>query len=389
MSDTKHAQFATQVIHAGEQKDPAYNAIMPPVVTASSFIKDNIGAQQEFGYSRGENPTRHALESCLAELEGGAGAIACASGMAATASVMELLPRDAHVIVTASVYGGTFRLLEECRSKTSGFTTSYVDLNDLTAVEAAIQDNTALIWIESPTNPLLKLVDMQAVADLAKKHQILTCVDNTFSSPWNQQPIKFGIDLVMHSTSKYVGGHSDLIGGAVIAANTELHKRLQYIAMAVGAIQGPFDSYLALRGLKTLDLRMQRQSSNAQTIAKHLEQHPAIEQVFYPGLPSHPQHELCKQQMKTGGAVVSIRLKGGLEEAKAVIGRLRYFVLADSLGGVESMINHAFTMSHGGMPVEEKYAVGITEGFLRLSVGAEAVEDLIAELDHALEAIAN
>ena len=382
------AKFATQVIHAGEQKDPAYNAIMPPIVTASSFVRPNIDEPAgPFGYSRGENPTRHALETCLAALEGGVGAIACGSGMAATASVMELLPKDAHVIVSDSVYGGTFRLLEQCRTKTSGFTTTYVDLNDLATIEASIQDNTALIWIETPTNPLLKLVDLEAIAQLARKHDLLTCVDNTFNSPWNQQPIRYGIDLVMHSTSKYVGGHSDLIGGAVVASTEELNERLQYIAMSVGAIQGPFDSYQALRGLKTLDLRMQRQSENALKIAEHLEQHPAIDKVIYPGLPSHPQHELCKRQMRSGGAVVTIQLKGGLEEAKHVIGRMQYFVLADSLGGVESMINHSFTMSHGSVPEEEKLATGITEGLLRLSVGAEAVEDLIAELDYALDGI--
>ena len=300
---------------------------------------------------------------------------------------MELLPKDAHVIVSDSVYGGTFRLLEQCRTKTSGFTTTYVDLNDLATIEASIQDNTALIWIETPTNPLLKLVDLEAIAQLARKHDLLTCVDNTFNSPWNQQPIRYGIDLVMHSTSKYVGGHSDLIGGAVVASTEELNERLQYIAMSVGAIQGPFDSYQALRGLKTLDLRMQRQSENALKIAEHLEQHPAIDKVIYPGLPSHPQHELCKRQMRSGGAVVTIQLKGGLEEAKHVIGRMQYFVLADSLGGVESMINHSFTMSHGSVPEEEKLATGITEGLLRLSVGAEAVEDLIAELDYALDGI--
>lgn len=385
---SSNAKFATQVIHAGEQKDPAYNAIMPPIVTASSFVRPNIGESAgDFGYSRGENPTRHAFETCLAALEGGTGAIACGSGMAATASVMELLPKDAHVIVSDSVYGGTFRLLEECRSKTSGFTTSYVDLNDIAAIEAAIQDNTALIWIETPTNPLLKLVDLAAITAVARKHALLTCVDNTFNSPWNQQPIRFGVDLVMHSTSKYVGGHSDLIGGAVVAATEELHKRLQYIAMSVGAIQGPFDSYQALRGLKTLDLRMQRQSDNAQQIAVHLEQHPAIEKVYYPGLPSHPQHDLCKQQMRCGGAVVTVQLRGGLEEAKHAVGRMQYFVLADSLGGVESMINHPFTMSHGSVPENEKLASGITEGLLRLSIGAEAVEDLIAELDYALKGI--
>ncbi|WP_293266921.1 aminotransferase class I/II-fold pyridoxal phosphate-dependent enzyme [Neptunomonas sp.] len=384
---SKTAQFSTKVIHAGEQTDPAYNAIITPIVTASSFVKPNIDASAQFSYSRGENPTRHALETCLASLEGGVGAVACASGMAATATVMELLPKDAHVIVTDSVYGGTFRLLEDCRSKTSGFTTTYVDLNDRKAVEASIQDNTALIWIETPTNPLLKLVDLEAIAKIAHKYNILSCVDNTFSSPWNQQPLLHGIDLVMHSTSKYIGGHSDLIGGAVVASNEELFTQLKFVSMAVGAIQGPFDSYLALRGLKTLDLRMQRQSDNALVIACHLEKHKSIEAVFYPGLKSHPQHNLCRRQMVSGGAVIAIRLLGGLEETKRFIARLHYFVLADSLGGVESMINHSFSMSHGGMPAKDKEAAGITENLLRLSVGAESVEDLLNELDYALEVI--
>ncbi len=382
-----NAQFSTKVIHSGEQKDPAYNAIMPPIFTASSFIKPSINESEDFSYSRVSNPTRNALETCMAELESGSGAIACASGMAAISTVMELLSKDAHVIVTDSVYGGTFRLLEDCRSKTSGFSVSYVDLNDIEAVTAQIQENTQLIWIETPTNPLLKLVDLDAIAKVAQEHQILTCVDNTFSSPWNQQPILHGIDLVMHSTSKYVGGHSDLIGGTVIASTPELFEKLKFSSMAIGAIQGPFDSYLALRGLKTLDLRMERQSTNALLIARHLEQHPCIEKVFYPGLESHNQHELCKRQMKSGGAVVSICLRGGLNAVKTFTSNLQYFVLADSLGGVESMINHSYTMSHGGMPAKEKAASGITENLLRLSVGAESVLDLIKELDDALHQI--
>ncbi len=381
------SQFPTQVIHAGEQKDPAYNSIITPIFTASSFIKSNIDESNKFSYSRSENPTRYALETCLASLEGGVGALACASGMAAISTIIELLPKDAHIIVTDSVYGGTYRLLENNRSRTSGLKTTYLDLNDIETVEANIREDTALIWIETPTNPLLKLIDLQAIAKLAHKHKILSCVDNTFSSPWNQQPIHHGIDLVMHSTSKYVGGHSDLIGGAVIASNKELFERLQCISVAVGAIQGPFDSYLALRGLKTLDLRMQRQSDNALIIARYLEKHINIEDVFYPGLESHPQYDLCVRQMTSGGAVIAIRLAGGIAEVKKFIKHLHYFVLAESLGGVESMINHSYTMSHGGMPIKDKEAAGVTENLLRLSVGAESVEDLLKELDHALEAI--
>ena len=384
----KPRHFATRTIHAGEQFEVADNAIFPAIVTASSFIKRGLDDTPDYSYSRVGNPTRHAYETCVAALEEGVGAVACASGVNATATVLELLPKDAHVVVMNGVYGGTFRILEDYRSRTSGLTTTYVDLNDLDAVAAAIKPETRLIWIESPTNPLLHLVDIKAVCDLARTRGILTCIDNTFCSPWNQRPITLGVDLVMHSASKYIGGHSDLTGGVVVAASEDLHRQLRRISMAIGAVQGPFDCYLALRGLKTLDVRMERQCANALEVARRLEGHPQVEQVYYPGLPSHPQHELCKRQMRSGGAVVAMKVKGDRAALNRLVETLQIFVLADSLGGVESMINHSWTMSHCSMSPEQKGAMGISENLLRLSVGIEAVADLIDDLETALGALA-
>ena len=387
MSD-KPRNFATRTIHAGEQSSVADNAIFPAIVTSSSFIKRGLDDNPEYAYSRVSNPTRHAYETCVAALEEGVGAVACASGVGATATVLELLSKDAHVVVMNGVYGGTFRLLEDYRGRTSGLTTTYVDLNDVEAVAAAIRPETQLIWIESPTNPLLHLVDIKAVCELARERGVMTCIDNTFCSPWNQQPITLGVDLVMHSASKYIGGHSDLTGGVVVAANHELLGRLRKISMAVGAIQGPFDCYLALRGLKTLDVRMERQSANALRVAQFLEQHPQVEQVYYPGLESHPQHDLCKRQMRTGGAVVALRIKGDRAAVNRLVEALSIFVLADSLGGVESMINHSWSMSHNSLSPEQKGVMGISENLLRLSIGIEDYRDLIEDLDAALKASA-
>lgn len=387
MSD-KPRNFATRTIHAGEQSSVADNAIFPAIVTSSSFIKRGLDDSPEYAYSRVSNPTRHAYETCVAALEEGVGAVACASGVSATATVLELLSKDAHVVVMNGVYGGTFRLLEDYRGRTSGLTTTYVDLNDVEAVAAAIRPETQLIWIESPTNPLLHLVDIKAVCELARDRGVMTCIDNTFCSPWNQQPITLGVDLVMHSASKYIGGHSDLTGGVVVAANHELLGRLRKISMAVGAIQGPFDCYLALRGLKTLDVRMERQSANALRVAQFLEQHPQVEQVYYPGLESHPQHDLCKRQMRTGGAVVALRIKGDRAAVNRLVEALSIFVLADSLGGVESMINHSWSMSHNSLSPEQKGVMGISENLLRLSIGIEDYRDLIEDLEGALKASA-
>ena len=381
----KSNKIATIAIHGGNQTDKGNNAIFPPIVTASSFIQPNLGESGEFFYSRCGNPTRNAYETALAELEGGIYATATASGMAATSLALEVLSKDAHVIVMSSVYGGTYRLFESLRTRTSGLEFSYVNLNDLDAVTAEIRDNTALIWIETPTNPLLELVDVEAICDLAKQHNITTCVDNTFSTAWNQRPFDLGADMVMLSTSKYIGGHSDVIGGALITNNPELATQINAYKTTVGAIASPFDSYLALRGLKTLDVRMERHCANALKVAKFLENHPKIAEVHYPGLASHPQHALCQRQMKTGGAVVTIRLAGGEEQVRQFIAKLRYFVLAESLGGVESMINHTASMSHGSVPKQEREAMGIYFETLRLSIGIEDADDLIDDLQQALE----
>lgn len=387
MSNDQAGRFATSAVHGGNQQSVADNAVFPAIVTSSSFAKRGLDDAPDYAYGRVGNPTRHAYESCLAELEGGCGAIACASGMAATNTVLELLPKDSHILVMAGAYGGTFRLIEDYRGRSAGLEASYVDLNDTQAMRAALRDNTRLIWIESPTNPLLKLVDLEQVTQFAREHGLLTCIDNTFGSPWNQRPLAFGVDLVMHSASKYIGGHSDLIGGIVVAADDSHMATLRSVAMATGAIQGPFDCYLALRGLKTLSIRMERQTANADRLARFLDGHPRVESVFYPGLENHPQQDLCERQMRSGGAVVSVKLKAPREAMDTFIAKLELFVLADSLGGVESMINHSYSMSHGSMSHEQKGAQGITENLFRLSAGIEDIDDLIADLERALDAV--
>ncbi|ELB7347790.1 trans-sulfuration enzyme family protein [Klebsiella michiganensis] len=384
---TKTKDIATLAVHAGNKSDPVTNAIFTPIVTASSFIKPNLYEGGDFCYSRVSNPTRQAYESALAELESGIYATATASGMAATNIVMELLPKDAHIIAMKGVYGGTWRLFEKLKTRTTGATISYIDLNDEQSLMAAIQENTALIWIETPTNPLLELVDIAKVCRIAKARAITTCVDNTFASAWNHKPLEMGADMVMLSTSKYIGGHSDLIGGAVITNNETLASKLDFIKTTIGSIASPFDAYLALRGMKTLDLRMARQCGNALRVAEYLENHPAIASVYYPGLPSHPQHALCRQQMRSGGAVVTATLKGDIQSLKRFIGGLHYFVLAESLGGVESMINHSASMSHGSMSKEEREAIGVYDTTLRFSVGIEHIDDLLQDLDSAFAAM--
>jgi cystathionine gamma-lyase len=383
----KSTKIATIAIHGGNQHDKGNNAIFPPITTASTFIQPNLGEGGDYCYSRCSNPTRHAYETALAALESGIYATATASGMAATSLVLELLPKDAHIIVMCGVYGGTYRLFERLRKHTSGLNCSYVDLNDIDAVNALINDGTKLIWIETPTNPLLTLVDIEQVCQLAKSKNIMTCVDNTFASAWNQRPLELGADMVMLSTSKYIGGHSDLIGGAVITNKPDLAEKLEFLKTTVGAIASPFDSYLALRGMKTLDVRMERHCKNAQLIAEYLELHPKVKEVHYPGLSSHPQYQLCKKQMRSGGAVVTVRLAGDRDDVMKFLSQLNYFVLAESLGGVESMINHSASMSHGSMTPEERESIGIYETTLRLSIGIEDVMDLQTDLENALELI--
>lgn len=376
--------IATILIHGGKKQDTVNHAIFPAITTASTFVQQSLTEHGEYCYSRCSNPTRYVYETLLAEIEGGSYATATASGVAASSLVLNLLPKDSHIIAMKGVYGGTFRLFERVSTINSGHQIDYVDLNNLDEVKTKIKDNTRLIWIESPTNPLLELVDINAICSLAKEHNILTCVDNTFATAWNQKPLELGADLVMLSASKYIGGHSDLIGGAVITQREDLASRLDFLKTTLGAIASPFDAYLALRGLKTLALRMAAQCSNAAQVAKYLSTHPKVEQVYYPGLPSHPQYELCKKQMRTGGAVVTIKLAGDIEDTKVFLSKVKYFVLAESLGGVESMVNHSATMSHGSMTKEERESIQVFDTTLRLSVGIEDITDLLNDLENAL-----
>ncbi|WP_319925372.1 trans-sulfuration enzyme family protein [Xenorhabdus littoralis] len=349
------------------------------------FYTKKLSEHGEYCYSRCSNPTRHAYETLLAEIESGIYATATASGVAATALVLNLLPKESHIIAMKGVYGGTFRLFEQVAIENNGHQFDYTDLNNLTEIESKIKDNTRLIWIESPTNPLLELVDIKRICSFAKKHNILTCVDNTFATAWNQKPLELGADIVMLSASKYIGGHSDLIGGAVITHRNDLANRLNFLKTTIGAIASPFDAYLALRGLKTLALRMSAQCANALEIANFLKSHSKIEQIYYPGLTTHPHYSICQEQMRTGGAVVTIKLKGDLEDTKKFLSKLRYFVLAESLGGIESMVNHSATMSHGSMTKKAREEIGIYDTVLRLSVGIEDIRDLLADLRKALE----
>ena len=379
--------MATLAIHAGSHVPKAHNAVMPPIVTSSSFSQVDINSNEKYCYSRCSNPTRNAYEEALTELEGGIYATATSSGMAATSLALELLEKDSHVIVVEGVYGGTYRIFEKLKKKTTGLRTSYVNMIDLEKLEKlVIEEETKMIWLETPSNPLLHLVDIAKICEIAKRHQTITCVDNTFATAWNQRPLSLGADIVMLSTSKYIGGHSDLIGGALITNRSDLAEELDFIKTTVGAVASPFDSYLALRGLKTLDLRMTKQCSNALKIATHFENHSKIREVYYPGLSSHPQNDLCKRQMKSGGAVVTIRLDCESDGIRSFLSKLKYFVLAESLGGIESMINHTASMSHGSMSPSELEAIGIYESTLRLSIGAEDPFDLIEDIEAALTA---
>ena len=380
--------FATRTIHAGQEPDPATGAIMTPIYTTSTFVQSSPGVHKGYDYARSKNPTRMGYERCVADLESGTRGYAFASGLAAASTILELLDAGAHVIATDDLYGGCYRLFERVRKRSMGLEITYVDMTDPGAVEAAIRSNTAMIWVETPTNPLLKLVDLAAVATIGKRHGILTVADNTFASPWIQRPIEFGFDIVFHSATKYLNGHSDMIGGiAVVGENAELAERLGFLQNAIGGIQGPFDSFLALRGVKTLALRMQRHSENGLELAGWLEKHPKIESVRYPGLPSHAQHALAKRQMAAGQAgMISVVVKGGIGAAKAMLERTQLFALAESLGGVESLIEHPAIMTHATIPAEDRRARGIADGLVRLSAGIEDVEDLRADLEDALKA---
>ena len=388
MNKSNRAGFATRCVHAGQSPDPATGAVMMPIYATSTYVQDSPGVHKGYEYSRTQNPTRMAFERCIADLENGAQGYAFASGLAAIATILDCLDHGAHVVAADDLYGGTRRLFERVRKNSSGLLTSYVDLSEAGALEKAIRPETRLIWVETPTNPLLKLADLARVAETGCKRGILTAADNTFASPFIQRPLEFGFDLVMHSTTKYLNGHSDMVGGAVVVGdNAALREKLAFLHNAVGSVQGPFDSFLALRGLKTLALRMERHCTSALKIALWLERHPKVKRVFYPGLPSHPQHALAKSQMRAFGGMISVELATDLAGAKTFLERCELFALAESLGGVESLIEHPALMTHGSIPADVRATLGIGDALVRLSVGIEDADDLIGDLDQALQAV--
>lgn len=386
MNDHSKHKLATRAIHAGQQPDPSTGAIMTPIYATSTYVQKSPGDHQGWEYSRSHNPTRSAYEQCMADLESGSRGYAFASGMAATATVLELLDSGDHVIAMDDLYGGSFRLFHNVRGRSAGLDFSFTAIENIEALKAAIRPETRMIWVETPTNPMLKIVDISAVAKVAREHGALLVVDNTFASPMLQRPLELGADIVVHSATKFLNGHSDMVGGiAVVGDNDDLAERLWYLLNSIGGIQGPFDSFLAMRGLKTLALRMKSHCDNALQIASWLEAHPAITNTIYPGLESHPQHDLAMQQMNgQGGGIISIELKGGFEAARSMLEGCHLFSLAESLGGVESLINHPAIMTHASVPVEKRAKLGITDSLVRLSVGVEDVDDLIAELERVL-----
>jgi cystathionine beta-lyase/cystathionine gamma-synthase len=374
-------KFATRAIHAGQEPDPTTGAIMTPIYQTSTYAQSGMGEHKGFEYARTGNPTRSALEACVASLESGAYGLAFASGMAAESAVLSLLNAGDHIISCDDLYGGTYRIFERIMSRYN-VETSYVPFGG--NYEQAIRPNTKLIWLETPTNPLLRLVDIRAVAEIAHRHNLLLVVDNTFSSPYFQQPLTLGADIVLHSTTKYINGHSDVVGGALVMNSEELYQALKFHQNAAGAVPGPMDSWLTLRGLKTLAIRMRQHAENASIVARFLAEHPRVEQVYYPGLSSHPDHELAKRQMSGYGGMVSFQFKGTMSDVDTVVRRFKVFTFAESLGGVESLVCHPATMTHGSIPREIREARGLTDTLLRLSVGIEDSEDLLVDLEQAL-----
>ncbi|EKS1844042.1 PLP-dependent aspartate aminotransferase family protein [Cronobacter muytjensii] len=377
-------KFATLSVHSGTHHDQ-HGAVMPPIYATSTFAQPAPGEHTGYEYSRSGNPTRHALERAIAELEAGRQGFAFASGLAAISTVLELLDKESHIVAVDDVYGGTYRLLENVRKRTAGLSVTWAKPDDLAALEAAIRPETRMIWVETPTNPLLKLADLEAIAGLARRHGIISVADNTFASPAIHRPLTLGFDIVVHSATKYLNGHSDVVAGlAVVGDNAALAQQLAYLQNAVGGVLDPFSSFLTLRGIRTLALRMERHSANALKIAQRLERHPQVEKVFFPWLDSHPQHALARRQMALAGGMISIVVRGDDARAAQVIKKLRLFTLAESLGGVESLVSQPFSMTHASIPLEQRLANGITPQLIRLSVGIEEAEDLIADLEQAL-----
>ena len=385
MSARNQLDFATRCIHAGQSPDPTTGAVMMPIYATSTFAQESPGVHKGFEYARSQNPTRMAFERCIADLEGGTAAFAFSSGLAASATVLDMLEHGSHIVASDDLYGGTRRLFERVRRQSAGLDITYVDLGNPDAVKAALRPNTKLVWVETPTNPLLKLADLEAIAAATRGHGTWLVADNTFASPWVQRPLEFGFDIVVHSTTKYLNGHSDMVGGVVIVGqNQEVREKIAFLQNAVGSVSGPFDSFLALRGLKTLSLRMERHCTSALKIAQFLESHPGVDGVIYPGLTSHPQHELAKRQMRGYGGIITARIKGGLDGATRFLERCQLFTLAESLGGVESLIEHPAIMTHASVPADVRAELGIDDGLVRLSVGIEDADDLIEDLRSAL-----
>ena len=390
MVDKKNKQgFDTRAIHAGQEPDPTTGAIMTPIYTSSTYVQESPGVHKGYDYSRSINPTRKALEACIADLEGSSYGYAFSSGMAACATVLEVLNSGDHVIAMDDLYGGTYRLFEDVRKRSAGLKFTFSDLSDLSTLKSSITSNTKMIWVETPTNPLLKIVDLAEIAKFAKENNLISVCDNTFCSPYVQNPLELGFDIVVHSATKYLNGHSDLIGGVVVCSNQkpELADQVLYIQNAVGSIMSPFDSFLLLRSLKTLAVRMERHCENAMKIASFLEDHKAIEKVIYPGLKNHPHHEIASKQMRGYGGMITLILKGGLDSAKSFLERTEIFSLAESLGGVESLIEHPAIMTHASIPPEIREEIGISDGLVRLSVGIESLDDLIQDLEVALKGL--
>ena len=385
MSDDRKLHIDTLAIHAGQSPDPTTGAVMTPVYLTSTYAQASPGVHKGFEYSRTQNPTRYALQDCLAALEGARHGLAFASGLAATDGVLHLLEAGDHVLASDDVYGGTFRIFDKVFRR-HGLSFDYVDMSDARNVERALRPRTRLVWIESPTNPMLKIVDLAEVARLARAHGARTVVDNTFATPYFQRPLEHGIDVVTHSTTKYLNGHSDVIGGAVMTSDGELFERLKFLQNAVGGVPSPMDCFLVLRGLKTLHVRMQRHAENAVALAHHLERHPQVERVIYPGLPSHPQHALARRQMSGFGGMLAFVIRGGLPAARAFLEAVRIFACAESLGGVESLVEHPAIMTHASVPKETRELLGILDGFIRISVGIEAVSDLVDDLERGFAA---
>jgi cystathionine beta-lyase/cystathionine gamma-synthase len=387
MSEKKH-HFATRAIHAGQSPDPTTGAIMTPIYATSTYVQESPGRHKGYDYSRSINPTRLAYERCIADLESGSRGFAFASGLAAMSTVLELLDSGSHVVVSDDLYGGTFRLFNKVRARSAKLEFTYVDLTDASKLKSAIKPNTRMVWVETPSNPLLKIIDLDAIAKIAREHKLLAVSDNTFASPWSQRPLEHGFDIVVHSATKYLNGHSDSVNGvAVVGENKELGDQMWFLQNSVGAIAGVFDSFLVLRSLKTLALRMERHCENALEIARWLSQQPKVAKTFYPGLTNHPQHELAKKQMRGFGGMVTIVLDTDLAGTRRFLENTHLFSLAESLGGVESLINHPALMTHASVPKEQRDALGISDALVRLSVGVEDVNDLIDDLKQALAAI--